>query len=215
MIDAFKEYFYILIHPFDSQLRLREKILLSQTKDIPSSLRYYEAIAISWIFSIIESLLTIFLIFISWHTLRHFPMPWSITSRAAPIGLLLVLIPPVLFPLTSYFYIQIWWLSFTFFIPLFTPYINHPPEGKMDGPTIKKILDQTLISSFCPNALKLFPVFGNTLRNLASPFYIYAGLKESLGLPFWPSFIIVLSPLFIASTFFLLVLLFVILTFYH
>ncbi|GAB4022031.1 MAG: hypothetical protein Fur0010_25170 [Bdellovibrio sp.] len=154
------------------------------------SLSFVEFLSVSWIFIIIHALYE--LISLNWGIfmseqlfdgkMSDFFMT-SVVRFSRVHSLMGTLIEVVLFPLSLWIYAKFWEMIITFFAQLFKV------EESQDR--IRQVIHQ----SFACHIMLIIPIIGPLVRHIAGLVYIYAGLRENLGMTKMQATLVVVSPL--------------------
>lgn len=225
VFQLFETYFGIFLHPFKTHAELRRRRLEKNKVDHgmlkvvdgvheennfntsmildttgPKIMTFAESLSVSWIFVLVKTLYTLVSIHMGVHIfnyvsgdsrLKDLFLP-NIRFQSQKILIFWVLMEVVLFPIVVWFYIKFWSVIIRFFSNLF--------ETDSDEDS----LNQTLSHSLSANAFLLIPIFGDFARHLCSLFFIFAGLRNNLGMTQLQSLLVMISPLFIFMGFFLM-----------
>jgi hypothetical protein len=206
MTSVFERYFDCFLHPFWMQKRLRqgrarrqelvEAGLVSAAdintrSEIPS---FTEALVMSWPFIFAKAIYSFLATWIGieaarWVVETHaicrlFVLP--MTEIGPIFGVAVVLIEVALFPLSLWFFAKFWEVTIKFFCDLFNMGLT-PAEAAIRS-------DEIVTQSLASSVFLLIPIFGSLLRFFSGPLYIYAGLKNNIGMNTSQALTVVLAP---------------------
>jgi len=197
-------YFFNIFHPFQIQRQLRierenhtPQLSLIQegySRDEAEpkqrwSLSFIEFLSISWLFVIAHAMFE--LVGLNWGVhvseqlfdgeMANFFLS-SFVKMSRVHSLMGVLFEVVFFPLSLWVYAKFWEMLITFFAQLF----------KVDdsSASIKQVINQ----SFAGHVMLLIPLIGPIIRHAAGLVYLYAGMRENLGMSKMQASMVVLSP---------------------
>lgn len=197
-------YFLNIFHPFQIQKQLRLErenhkpqlslIQESESQEVVAndskwSLNFIEFLSISWLFVIAHALYE--LMGLNWGVhvseqlfqgeMANFFLS-SFVKMTRIHSLMGILFEVVFFPLSLWIYAKFWQMLITFFAQLF----------KVDdsSATIKQVINQ----SFAGHVMLLIPLIGPLIRHAAGLVYLYAGMRENLGMTKMQASMVVLSP---------------------
>jgi len=179
------DYFYIFLHPFKiyDSYHSKEKIPLT----------FYEMMGISWIFKIIRTIYYFigihFLLLLVSRGLNEKALG-EITHKKT--FLYWVLVGVIFYPLILWFLSKFWIVIIRFFCVLYNK----------DGPTLK--ISTVCYCALTSQGLLVVPILGEILVPFAFFFFLFAGLKKSLGFTTLQAVLVLISPLFL---FFLMIIL--------
>jgi len=200
MIELYKNYFHILLHPIDS-LQIDEqknntlKIieddnLLNNTNKI-FLLSLKDIILLSWPFYFM-SILYKFIYTVVFHsTLKNFSVDNSlidsISSKFSTYFIMIdnysLLFKFVLFPLSTLIYFKLWQFVITFTLELFDSEVN------------KVTTEQIVLHSFVSNTFLIIPILGPILAFCSQIVILFLGIKNGLSISNKKSLLIILTPL--------------------
>lgn len=192
-------YFYYIIHPFKVHKALllqRGKRLVLLDSDVLNQkreLNFYEAVAISWIFIIIDGIYSLSGIIFSRIAFLKFADLDTVSSlipnellNTHKLTIFISLMKICFFPLFSYVLVKFWSAMISMFSHIYTRHSSS-----------LKSIEQVVIAMIPAYAFLVIPVFGEVFKTFAMMLYLFAGLKNNLGYNSIQSFLVVLSPLFI------------------
>ncbi|RLA61431.1 MAG: hypothetical protein DRQ88_12600 [Epsilonproteobacteria bacterium] len=143
-----------------------------------------EILSISWVFFIIHSFYSLLFMNVANFLASSFNIGKMLNFQ---MMIYATLIQVIFFPLVFWTYAKVWILIVEFFGDLFID------EDK----DISEIANQIIGVSLVSHIYLLIPVIGGVIRHFAFFIYLFAGLRQNLGLSVTKSLMVLLSPLFI------------------
>lgn len=219
MIDLINKYVYVFLHPFQVHDTFREKRQLelekpdnvismfgesrplsyeqqneNEDEGLGLEITWVEGIAISWIFALIMAMYELLAANVSLFSYDYFLDDSSLASLLVEtytqsthgLFILFSLANAVFFPTSTWLYLKFWEVMIRFFAQVFNV------EGDYE-----EMIDQVLGCSLTSHFLLVIPVFGTMAHYTANLLYIFAGLKNNMGLTVLQSIIVLVSPLFL------------------
>jgi hypothetical protein len=218
MTTVLADYFYALLHPFRLQRTYREQNNLAPTLQLAgpaaepqkSYLSFPESISISWGFVLLQAILIIASLplgnYLISETMNSFefeqPIVMNIASRWQLITVFFLLFEAIFFPAFIWFYTKLWGILIRFFGNIFQ--IENVTE---------KSLEQIMSVAITGHAFLIIPVFGSMIKHVSLLVYLFAGLRENLGMTRAQSLMVLVSPIFVLTLFCLIVFLYLLILF--
>lgn len=192
-----------VLHPFQIQSQLKKMkveskpqlTLISEEDQVSQtpqrwSLSFIEFLGISWVFAFIHAFYD--LVSLNWGIIMSEQLfegkmseifLSSVVRFSRVHSLMTILLEAILFPISFWIYAKFWEMIITFFAQLFRA--DERPES------IKEVINQ----SFAGHIMLIIPIIGPLVRHIAGLVYIYAGLRENLGMTKLQSAMVVSSPI--------------------
>lgn len=167
----------------------------SVVTSIDENLNLTELIICSWPFAFVAAfwkLLTIFLGLYSYKYLSQSGvggLDWPAqTIKMQSFITIEILFEMILFPLYAWIYVKVWKEVISFSLRIFN-------REERNDEAVAQVASFSIVSS----AYSMIPILGGVAKNLAGPFYIYAGLRQNLGLSRLQGLLTIVSPLIFLS----------------
>ncbi|WP_127718169.1 hypothetical protein [Halobacteriovorax sp. HLS] len=213
MITIINDYIVAFLHPFKTHEALRHNrhkalvnlrssgLTIADQSHVEhqehlknEGLSFVEVLSVSWIMAIINGIYSVGLIYLGFLTTESmsdsdafsFLINDEISVEGQKVLISWSIIQAIFFPVTLWFYSKVWMVVVKFFGSLFNF------EGDLES-----VSAQVVNHSIVTNVFLIVPIFGEMIRHFSSIIYLFAGLKNNMGLTTLQSLIVVCSPLFI------------------
>lgn len=154
---------------------------INKIKAFSKELNFYEILLISWIFFLFNTFYELVGLNISW---IFVPEEASFLISHFKLNLFILLLKAVLYPLTTWIFVRVWINLLKMYVKVFE--VRGFPESA---------IQQIAHYSLCGQVLLIVPFLGSILAPVASMFFLYAGLRNNLGLTRGGSLLFICFPL--------------------
>lgn len=218
MTELFYNYFSYLLHPIkyhtDSAFRRMEYervkksrlfALVGEEQKSSNPSDFVSFVTVSWFFNILYAAYSLAFIHLGLALSSNLSEMGYLPGLAVSslfqkkITLIVLLFEVVLFPLSAWVYIKFWKIVITFFKNIF--------DKEIEEETIDEVLTNSLVGNF----FLIIPVIGKMIKQVASVFYIFLGLKHNIRFSAMQSLIVIVSPLILVALFLLFLVFYVML----
>jgi hypothetical protein len=208
MTEILYSYIYLFMHPFKSQdylrkLRTPQGVTRGEMDDVGSDfgggvtfteLSIPEAISVSWIFYIIKSFYFLMTILLSVAVYYYFSatvdmgIVATFTFKWQKFAIIFILFDVVLFPVTLWFYSELWRYTVLVAGKLF--------QVKGD---VNQMAKQIIASSMSTHTYLVVPIFGGVVQFFMFFFHLFAGLHKNMEMTKLQAAVVLISPIFVFS----------------
>lgn len=193
MIDILARYIEIFLHPFSVHRNMRLQRLGRYVNGRKNGIDLAEAISISWIWYMVQGFFVLLTISTTSHLYDNIETESIIGSmiidswqRATMrITIMTILVGVVFFPVYEYIYFRLYTVVVRFYTELF----------KLD--TTQEAIEQTVQFSMVGNTFLVLPIIGRMLSLFSTCLYLFAGLRNNMGMTNLQSCITMVTPLFV------------------
>ena len=192
MIDILARYIEIFLHPFTVHRNMRLQRLGHYVNGQKNGIELAEAISISWIWYMIQDFFVLLTISMTSHLYDSIETESVIASMIVDswqratmrVTVLTVLVGVVFFPVYEYIFFRLYTVVIRFYSELF----------KLD--TTQDAIEQTVQFSMVGNTFLVLPIIGRMLSFFSTCVYLFAGLRNNMGMTNLQSTITMVTPLF-------------------
>lgn len=192
MIDILARYIEIFLHPFSVHRNMRLERHGHYTNGQRNGIDLSEAISISWIWYMIQGFFVLMTITLTSHLYENIETESVVASmlidgwhRATMrFTIMSVLVGIVFFPLYEYIYFRLYSVVIKFYSELFKLEADY------------QAIEETVQFSMVGNTLLVLPIVGRMLSFFSTSIYLFAGLRNNMGMTNLQSVITMVTPLF-------------------
>lgn len=193
MIELIGDYLDFFLRPFSRHREMR-KIRFSGRLQIVDELasenkapQFTDFLSISWVFVMIAAFYGLFSLILGHYLRQDHPSSFLFSSefvaKASQITILGILLEVIFYPLSIWIYVKFWNAIIKFFGKLYGL------QGDLD-----ELAEEVSTGSLVGHFFLIIPIFGPTVKNMASLFYLFAGLRANMGMGTAQSFVVILTP---------------------
>lgn len=192
MIDTLARYMEIFLHPFQVHKNMRMQRMGHYVNGQKNGIDLAEAISISWLWYLVQGFFVLMTISMTTQVYEAIETESVFAAMIVDswhratmrITIMSVLAGMVFFPVYEYIFFRLYTVVIRFYAELF----------KLD--TSEQAIEETVQFSMVGNTFLVLPIIGRMISFFSTAIYLFAGLRNNMGMTNLQSVITMVTPLF-------------------